>query len=75
MHDDLNIQISHGVNDLLISEFCPWRTVSLAPIFHTYRIKYLLKEKENLPQEVDGECFHFKVQVSYGYRQMFVEVE
>lgn len=49
--------------------------MSLAPIFHTYRIKYLLKEKENLPQEVDGECFHFKVQVSYGYRQMFVEVE
>lgn len=66
MHDDSNIQISHGEFDLSISEFCPKRIASLAPIFHIYRIKFLLGEKENLPQEVYGECFYFKVQVSYG---------
>lgn len=72
---DSEIQVSRGEFDLSISEFCPRRTASIVPISHIYRIKFLLGEKEKLPQEELGKCFHFKVQVSYGYLQMFIEVE
>lgn len=69
------IQISSREFDLQISKLCPGRTASIVPIPHIYRLKFLLVEKEKLPQEAFGKCFYFKVQVSYGCLQMFIEVE